>query len=145
MTVMGGVPSSRLHAVLRAPALWLAAWSFALVSLVVWRLPAGAGIDTAAHAYKIAVAQAGGSWLWDGLWYSGSYAAATYGYLYYLVASYTGQLPLMVCAAGALPVLFWYYLRGVWGLTGGFGVMAPAAFAVTVVLVVPFGEYGAEP
>jgi hypothetical protein len=132
---------SRLRTASRAPALWLTAGSLALVALVAWHLPAGAGIDTAAHAYKIAVARAGGGWLWDGMWYSGSYAAATYGYLYYLVASHTGQTILVVSAAGLLPVLFWCYLRGVWGLTGRTSLLPPAALAVTVALSMPFGEY----
>jgi hypothetical protein len=132
---------SRLRAALRFPALWLAVGPLALVAFIAWRLPAGAGIDTAAHAYKIAVAQTGGSWLWDGLWYSGSYAAATYGYLYYLVASHTGQTVLVVAAAGLLPVLFWSYLRNVWGLSGTASLLPPAALAATVSLALPFGEY----
>jgi hypothetical protein len=138
---MGTALAWRLRTVLRAPALWLTAGSLALVSLVTWRLPAGAGIDTAAHAYKIAVAQGGGSWLWDGLWYSGSYAAATYGYLYYVVASHTGQTALVVCADGLLPTLLWYYLRGAWGLTRRSSLLASSALAVSVALALPFGEF----
>ena len=130
-----------LARVSRHPALWLAIGSLALTGLVVWHLTAGGGIDTAAHAYKIAVARAGGSWLWDGLWYSGSYAAATYGYLYYLVAAHTGQTVLVVCSASILPTLFWWYLRGVWGLTVRTSTVASAGLAVTVVLALPFGEY----
>jgi hypothetical protein len=131
----------RLTSVLRTPALWLALGTLALAGLVVWHLPAGGGIDTAAHAYKIAVAQAGGSWLWDGLWYSGSYAAATYGYLYYLVAAHTGQAVLVVCSASVLPALFWWYLRGVWDLTLRMSIVASTGLAVTVALALPFGEY----
>jgi hypothetical protein len=137
MTEQSSLTTRGLH----CPALWLTVASFGLAALVIWRMPAGGGIDTAAHAYKIAVAQAGGSSLWDGMWYSGSYAAATYGYLYYLVAGHTGQLALVISAAAALPVLFRCYLQGVWGLTGVASVLAPAALAVTVALALPFGEY----
>ena len=131
----------RLRVTSLSPALLLTVGSLALAALVAWRLPPGGGIDTAAHAYRIGVARAGGSWLWDGLWYSGSYAAATYGYLYYLVAAQTGQTILAVSAAALLPALFWYYLRGVWGLTGRVGAVSAAALAVTIALVLPFGEY----
>jgi hypothetical protein len=136
------VPSSA-RAALSAPALWLTTGPLVVATLAAWYLgvSGGSGIDTAAHAYKIAVAQAGGGWLWDGFWYGGSYAAATYGYLYYLVASHTGQTILVVGAAGLLPVLFWCYLRGVWGLRGATGILPPVALTVTVVLIMPFGEY----
>ena len=134
---------SPIRAALRAPALWLTVAPLVITALAAWYLgvPNGSGVDTAAHAYKIAVARAGGGWLWDGLWYSGSYAAATYGYLYYLVASYTGETLLVVGAVGLLPVLFWCYLRGVWGLRGATSLLPPMALTVTLVLLMPFGEY----
>jgi hypothetical protein len=130
-----------LRGSLRSPIVWLVLVPLAAVALLSWYLPAGGGIDTAAHAYKIAVARSGGSWLWDGFWYSGSYAAGTYGFLYYLVASYTGESVLVVSAAGLLPILFWHYLGGVWGLSGTTRLLPPIGLAVTVLLALPFGEH----
>lgn len=129
--------------VLCSPALWLTVGPLAAMALLAWHLgvPAGTGVDTAAHAYKIAVARLGGGWLWDGFWYSGSYAAASYGYFYYLVAAYSGQTMLVVAATGLLPILYWCYLRGMWGLSARAAIPAAIALGVTVGLAMPFGEY----
>jgi hypothetical protein len=126
---------------LRSPALWLVCGSLAAVALLWLYLPPGAGVDSAAHAYKVAVVRAGVTSLWDGLWYSGSYGAATYGYLYYLVASRTGESALVITAAGLLPVLFWCYLRGVWRCGSTQSLPAAIGLAVTVLLILPFGMH----
>ena len=89
-----------LRTAARCPAVWLAVASSAAAAVLWSCLPPGAGIDTAAHAYKVTLAQLGASSLWDGFWYGGTYGAATYGYLYYVAASHMGEALLVIGAAG---------------------------------------------
>ena len=99
-------------------------------------LPDEPGLDTAAHAYKVELVRDGEPLLWDGMWYCGTYGAATYGLLYYLVAAVTGEAVLVILAAGFLPLLFHLYQRRMWGLAA---VVPAAVLAVDLMIKIAGG------
>src|ERR1019366_1614674 len=118
---MVGWPSRSLLALALAPVVAVAA------TLVVMHLVGLTGVDTAGHVYKTALVTQGQSLTWDNLWYGGSYGVAGYGVVYYVLARFLGEAPIVVAAAGLLPLLFHLYVRrGRGGLRGGRG-RSPAA------------------
>jgi hypothetical protein len=72
------------------------------------------GWDVAAHSYKTFLVGAGDSIFWDNHWYSGSYGAITYGFLFYWLDQLLPAWLLVVACAGAVPVLFYLYQRDLW-------------------------------
>ena len=95
-------------------ALALALVAAVAAALVVMHLVGLTGVDTAAHVYKTALVAQGQSLTWDDLWYGGSYGVAGYGVVYYVLARFLGETPIVVAAAGLLPLLFHLYVRRAW-------------------------------
>ena len=109
------------------------------LTLLAMHLVGTTGVDTAAHAYKTALVRQGASAVWDDLWYGGSYGMVTYGPVYYLLAAVVGRAPLVLLAAGLLPVLFHLYVRRAWGMAS-----ASPAWALALVVVIYLAN-GQEP
>jgi hypothetical protein len=83
-------------------------------ALMYWHgLP---GWDDAAHVYKVFLLREGQGVFWDTFWYGGSYGAVTYGFLYYWLAQYVPGPVLVTLASGLLPLFFYLYYRGAWGV-----------------------------
>ena len=95
-------------------ALWLG--STAAVAVVAFLMYRGGlpGWDDAAHAYKIFLLRRGQSVFWDDFWYGGSYGAANYGFVFYLLALYVPAKLLVIVSAGALPLLYYIYQLDMW-------------------------------
>ena len=125
----------------RGELLLLAAVPLAAVAAVAvgMHLAGMVGGDTAAHAYKTALMRQHQSIVWDDYWYGGSYGIITYGPVYYWLAQYVPGTVIAVVSAGLLPLLFYLYMRRVYGVTG----YLPAA-ALTVVLAA-YLENGQDP
>jgi len=97
-------------------ALWLG--STAAVAVVAFLMYRGGlpGWDDAAHAYKVFLLRRGQSVFWDDFWYGGGYGAASYGFVFYLLALYVPSKLLVIVSAGVLPVLYYVYQRDMWGI-----------------------------
>jgi len=73
--------------------------------------------DAPAHLYKTTLVRNGGAMLWDNLWYGGAYQVVTYGFVFYWLAKFVNYTVLVVVSAGALPVLFYLYMRRVYAVS----------------------------
>jgi len=115
----------------RVELFWLAIVPLAAVAAVAvgMHLAGMVGSDTAAHVYKTELMRHHQSIVWDNDWYGGSYSIITYGSVYYWLAQYVPGSVIAVVSAGLLPMLFYLYMRRVYGITG----YLPTA-ALTVVL-----------
>ena len=91
----------------------------ALVALVtvIMRLRGIVGWDAAAHLYKIALLNEGKAVFWDNNWYGGAYQIVSYGFIFYWLAQFVSYSVIVTVSAGALPVLFYLYMRRVYGVT----------------------------
>lgn len=130
----------RVRTLLRSTALWFGLFSLAAMAAVAFvvDVPGHSGTDTAAHVYKVDLVRAGESLVWDDFWFSGTYGAAAYGLLYYEVAVIVGEAPLVILAAGLLPLFFWLFVRRTWGVTS----LVPAmALLLLVAVNLGSGEY----
>ena len=90
--------------------------AFALITLLMKQL----GIvswDAPAHLYKVALVQEQHAIFWDNNWYGGAYDIVGYGLVFYLLAGFMNYTALVVMSAGALPVLFYLYMRRTYGDT----------------------------
>ena len=74
------------------------------------------GWDDAAHVYKVFLMREGQGVFWDTYWYGGSYGAITYGFVYYWLAQFIPGPVLVALASGLLPLFFYLYQRGAWGI-----------------------------
>lgn len=74
------------------------------------------GWDDAAHVYKVFLLREGQGVFWDTYWYGGSYGAITYGFIYYWLAVYVPGPVIVAVAAGFVPLSFYLYQRGAWGI-----------------------------
>jgi hypothetical protein len=74
------------------------------------------GWDDAAHVYKVFLLREGQGVFWDDFWYGGSYGAITYGFIYYWLAVYVPGPVLAALASGLVPLFFYLYQRGAWGI-----------------------------
>ena len=128
---MVGWPSRSLLALALAPVVAVAA------TLVVMHLVGLTGVDTAGHVYKTALVTQGQSLTWDDLWYGGSYGVAGYGVVYYVLARFLGEAPIVVAAAGLLPLLFHLYVRRAWRVSN---LLPAVALAVVTVLYLANGQ-----
>ena len=95
------------------------------------------GADWAAHAYRLELLRRGAPIMWDTFWYAGTYGAANYGILYYLVARYAGPLPVLIVSAGSIPLLFHLYVRRQWGVAS---LVPPLALAALLVAYLTNGQ-----
>jgi len=104
----------------RRELLWLTVAPLAAVAAVAvgMHLAGMVGGDTAAHVYKTELVRHHQSIVWDNYWYGGSYSIITYGPVYYWLAQYVPGAVIAVVAAGLLPLLFFLYMRRVYGVTG---------------------------
>ncbi len=120
-------------AAVRRRIIWLVAGSLAVVAgaTLVMHLVGFLGWDAPAHLYKIAMLRHGGSFLWDNNWYGGAYQLVTYGFVFYWLAQFVNYTALVVISAGVLPVLFHFYMRRAYDVTG----FAPAAALAGVLAV----------
>ena len=125
----------------RVELLLLAAVPLAAVTAVAvgMHLAGMVGGDTAAHVYKTALVRHHQSIVWDDYWYGGSYSIITYGPVYYWLAQCVPGSVIAVLSAGLLPLLFYLYMRRVYGVTS----YLPAA-ALTVV-VAAYLQNGQDP
>ena len=123
----------------RARIVWLLVGSIALITAaaVVMRLAGFNGWDTPAHLYKIAVLRHGGSLLWDNEWYGGAYQMVSYGFVFYWLAQFVNYSVLVVASAAVLPILFYAYMRRIYGVTG---VLPSAALAVVLAVYLANGQ-----
>ena len=99
--------------------------AFALITFVMKQL----GIvswDAPAHLYKIALVQEGQAIFWDNQWYGGAYDVVSYGFVFYLLAKFLNYTVLVAASAGALPVLFYLYMRRTYGSTSYWPAVALA-------------------
>jgi hypothetical protein len=126
-----GWPSRSLLALALAPVAAVAA------ALAVMHLVGLTGVDTAAHVYKTALVTQGQSLTWDDLWYGGSYGVAGYGVVYYVLARFLGETPIVVAAAGLLPLLFHLYVRRAWRVSN---LLPAVALAVVTVIYLANGQ-----
>jgi len=99
--------------------LWLIVGSVALIgaAAAIMRLAGFVGWDTPAHLYKIAALRHG-SLLWDNEWYGGAYQMVSYGFVFYWLAQFVNYSVLVVASAAALPVLFYFYMRRIYDVSG---------------------------
>jgi hypothetical protein len=67
-----------------------------------------------AHLYRTMLVE-DGVLIWDNLWYGGHYPLASYSLLYYLPATFFGNLPLAVAAVIGSAALFASICRQEWG------------------------------
>ncbi len=110
----------------RAEALRAAVLAAAVASLVVALAPPGG--DSAAHLYRTLLAREGVD-LWDNLWYGGQYPFASYSLLYYVPATFVGNVPLVFAGVVLSAALFASLAVGEWGAAARwparvFGVVA---------------------
>ena len=104
---------------------------------LVMRLAGFNGWDTPAHLYKIAALRQGGSLLWDNEWYGGAYQMVSYGFVFYWLAQFIDYSVLVVASAAVLPILFYAYMRRIYGVTG---VLPAAALAVVLAVYLANGQ-----
>ena len=101
------------------------------------RLAGFTGWDTPAHLYKIATLRQGGALLWDNEWYGGAYQMVSYGFVFYWLAQFINYSVLVVASAAVLPILFYVYMRRIYGVTG---VLPAAALAVVLAVYLANGQ-----
>jgi hypothetical protein len=125
----------------RVELLWLTIVPLAVVAAaaVGMHLAGMVGSDTAAHVYKTELVRHHQSIVWDNDWYGGSYSIITYGPVYYWLAQYVPGAVIAVVSAGLLPLLFYLYMRRVYGVTG----YLPTA--VLTVVLAAYLENGQDP
>ena len=118
---------------------WLLLGSIALITVaaVIMRLAGFNGWDTPAHLYKIATLRQGGALLWDNEWYGGAYQMVSYGFVFYWLAQFINYSVLVVASAAVLPILFYIYMRRIYGVTG---VLPAAALAVVLAVYLANGQ-----
>jgi hypothetical protein len=73
------------------------------------------GVDAPSHLFQTWLYSHGGFDLWNNYWYAGRYEFINYSMLYYAVASYVGQLGVLVPASGLLGGCFAIVCRREWG------------------------------
>lgn len=87
---------------------------YALITLALQRLGI-TGWDTPAHLYKMALVGQPSAFFWDNNWYGGAYDLISYGFTFYFAAKLVGYEALVVLSAGALPLLYFLYMRRIYG------------------------------
>jgi hypothetical protein len=106
------------------PILGLAAATLAMQALgiVSW--------DAPAHLYKVALLRQYKAVFWDNDWYGGAYQIVSYGFVFYWLAQFVSYNVLVVVSTGALPVLYYLYMRRAYGSTSYWPAIALAAVLV---------------
>lgn len=102
-------PDGRLLALLILPTALYAAITIAMQAAGI------AGWDAPAHLYKMALVEESKGLFWDNNWYGGAYDLLSYGFIFYFAARVVGYSALVILSAGTLPVLFYLYMRRVYG------------------------------
>jgi len=124
-------PRHTLLLLLFVPLALAAAVTVAMHVAGVW------GGDAAAHLYKIDLLREGQSIFWDNDWYGGSYQIVTYGFVYYWLARWVGAELLVVASSGVMPILFYLYMRRVYGVTT---YLPAVALCGTLLLYLSWGQ-----
>jgi len=88
--------------------------SYALITLAMQWLGI-TGWDTPAHLYKMALVGKLSTFFWDNNWYGGAYDLISYGFTFYFAAKVIGYEALVVLSAGCLPLLYFLYMRRIYG------------------------------
>jgi hypothetical protein len=88
--------------------------AYAVITLVLQGLGI-TGWDTPAHLYKMALVGEASTFFWDNNWYGGAYDLISYGFTFYFAAKLIGYELLVVLSAGALPLLYYLYMRRMYG------------------------------
>jgi hypothetical protein len=114
-----GAPPAAAGRLSRRALVLLFVLPLALVALVtvIMRLGGIVGWDAAAHLYKIALLNEGQQVFWDNNWYGGAYQIVSYGFIFYWLAQFVSYSVIVIVSAGALPVLFYLYMRRVYRVT----------------------------
>lgn len=89
---------------------------------------APSGGDAPAHVYRVFLVREG-VYLWDNLWFAGTYPLASYSLLYYLPAALLGNVVLVVAAVVASAGLFASLAVREWGEAARWPVRAFAVLA----------------
>ena len=133
MTTGPGVAAKAMARLRRHALILLVVVSLVLATAAVLAMRLGgiAGWDAAAHLYKITLLQEGESVFWDNNWYGGAYQIIGYGFIFYWLAQYVSYSLLVVVSTGALPVLFYLYMRRAYGVTS----LLPALVLAAVLAV----------
>lgn len=87
---------------------------YALITIVM-QATGIAGWDAPAHLYKMALVEENKGLFWDNNWYGGAYDLLSYGFIFYFAAKVIGYSALVILSAGSLPVLFFLYMRRIYG------------------------------
>jgi hypothetical protein len=117
------LPDRRLIVLLVAPTV-----AYAIITIVM-QATGIAGWDAPAHLYKMSLLEQDNSIFWDNNWYGGAYDIISYGFIFYFAAKLVGYSALVALSAGSLPLLFFLYMRRVYG-RASYG----SAIALAVVL-----------
>jgi len=102
-------PDRRLLALLLVP---MAVCGLITVSMELLGIP---GWDAPAHLYKMALVEDSKGLFWDNHWYGGAYDLISYGFIFYFAAKFVGYAALVAVSAGSLPLLYFLYMRRVYG------------------------------
>jgi len=103
------LPDRRLIALLVIPTV-----AYAVIAIVMQAVGI-AGWDAPAHLYKMSLLEEQEGIIWDNNWYGGSYDLISYGFVFYFAAKVIGYSALVAISAGSLPVLFYLYMRRIYG------------------------------
>jgi hypothetical protein len=103
------LPDRRLIVLLVAPTV-----AYAVITIVMQAVGI-AGWDAPAHLYKMSLLEQDNTIFWDNNWYGGSYDIISYGFIFYFAARFVGYSALVALSAGSLPLLYFLYMRRVYG------------------------------
>jgi hypothetical protein len=103
------LPERRLVVLLVAPTVVFAAIT------IVMQVVGIAGWDAPAHLYKMSLLEEEKGIFWDNNWYGGAYDLISYGFIFYFAAKIVGYSALVAVSAGAIPALFFLYMRRIYG------------------------------
>jgi len=103
------LPDRRLILLLVVPTV-----AYAVIAIVMQAVGI-AGWDAPAHLYKMSLLEQDNGIVWDNNWYGGAYDLISYGFIFYFAAKVVGYTALVAMSAGSLPILFYLYMKRIYG------------------------------